>query len=73
LPPYREGQWQAFPTRLKPDIPKNAPNIAKMRQAPVWTTEHSTVSLTIYRAPEPKAEVQLSQRQQAFLDTAQAG
>jgi Fic family protein len=44
-----------------------------MRQAPVWTTEQNSVSLTIYRAPEPKAEVQLSQRQKVFLDTAQPG
>lgn len=42
-------------------------------KAPVWTTQHSTVSLTIYRAPEPKAEVRLSQRQQTFLDSAQPG
>jgi Fic family protein len=44
-----------------------------MRQVPVWTTQHSAVSLTIYRASEPKAEVQLSQRQQTFLETAQPG
>jgi len=34
---------------------------------PVWTAQQNTVSLTIYRAPEPQVEVQLSERQSAFL------
>lgn len=40
---------------------------------PVWETEQLTVSLTLYRAPEPEGQVHLSQRQRAFLDTTQPG
>jgi ATP-dependent DNA helicase RecG len=42
-------------------------------RAPVWTVEQNTVSLTLYRAPEPKAEIQLTDRQAAFLATTKTG
>ncbi len=42
-------------------------------KAPVWTVEQNTVSLTLYRAPEPQAEIQLSDRQAAFLATTKPG
>lgn len=40
---------------------------------PVWTAQQNTVSLTIYRAPEPQVEVQLSERQSAFLAATKPG
>ncbi len=40
---------------------------------PVWSTEQNAVSLTLYRSPEPRGEVQLSPRQKTFLDETQPG
>jgi len=42
-------------------------------KSPVWTAQQNTVSLTIYRAPEPQVEVQLSERQSAFLAATKPG
>ena len=42
-------------------------------KVPVWTAQQNTVSLTIYRAPEPQVEVQLSERQSAFLAATNPG
>lgn len=40
---------------------------------PVWTTEQNTVSLTLFRAPEPEINVRLSQRQKTFLENTESG
>lgn len=43
------------------------------KKKPFWTNEQNTVSLTLYRAPEPQAEIQLSERQSAFLAATKPG
>lgn len=40
---------------------------------PIWRTERDTISLTLFRAPEPEATGQLADRQMRFLNTAKAG
>jgi ATP-dependent DNA helicase RecG len=40
---------------------------------PVWKAERGTVSLTLYRAPEPEASVKLSPRQAKFLESSEPG
>jgi ATP-dependent DNA helicase RecG len=42
-------------------------------KAPVWRTERETVSLTLFRAPEPEASPHLTDRQKRFLDAAKPG
>jgi predicted HTH transcriptional regulator len=40
---------------------------------PVWADDRNSVSLTLYRAPEPEANIQPSERQAIFLATTQPG
>lgn len=42
-------------------------------KSPVWTVEQNTVSLTLYRAPEPKVEIELTERHEQFLDSTTPG
>lgn len=40
---------------------------------PVWKAEQDTVSLTLYRAPEPEVSLKLSSRQAGFVESTQVG
>ena len=40
---------------------------------PVWADDQNSVSLTLFRAPEPEAKIQPSERQATFLATTQPG
>jgi ATP-dependent DNA helicase RecG len=40
---------------------------------PIWKVEQGAVSLTLFRAPEPVVEIELSERQGAFLKSTRAG
>ena len=42
-------------------------------KAPIWRAERNTVSLTLFRAPEPEATAQLPDRQVQFLSSAKPG
>ena len=40
---------------------------------PVWLAEQNTVSLTLFRAPEPEIKIELSERHQQFLESTEPG
>jgi ATP-dependent DNA helicase RecG len=42
-------------------------------RAPIWRVEQGVVSLTLFRAPEPKVTVDLASRQVDFLKTVKVG
>lgn len=42
-------------------------------KSPVWTVEQNTVSLTLFRAPEPEVQAELSPRQLDFIKQAETG
>jgi ATP-dependent DNA helicase RecG len=42
-------------------------------KAPAWKVEQGSVSLTLFRAPEPDVEIDLSERQLAFLKSTRPG
>lgn len=42
-------------------------------KAPTWKVEQGSVLLTLFRAPEPVVEIDLSERQRAFLSKTRPG
>ena len=42
-------------------------------KSPIWKAERGTVSLTLYRAPEPEASLRLSPRQATFIESSELG